>query len=121
MKNTKYVVLLYALFLSQQAMAQNLTCYGFLSHVWVDDSNQLYIAASYRGDHTMICDLDNDWKGITPAVCENWFDIARSILALDRYTSFVTVRYLDTPYANCSELPLYSESPAPLYVMHQRR
>ena len=120
MKNPRFAILLSALLLAQQAMAQNLTCYGFLTHVWVDNSNQLYIAASYRGDHTMICDLDNDWKGITPSVCESWLAIIQSVVSDDRY-SFVTVRYIDSPYSDCSELPLYSESPAPLYVMHQRR
>lgn len=121
MKKIIKAMLLSAVLFSQQGWGQNLTCYGFLSHAWVDSSNRFYIAASYRGDHTMICDLDTEWNGISTEVCKSWFAVVQSIISAGRFNSFITVRYVDTPHASCADLPLYSDSPAPLYVMYQRR
>lgn len=87
-------------------------CSGTISASWVNDGGAVLILGSWRGDHTQICNIKVEWRGITPDVCAAWMAKVDAAVALGRA---VTLLYPNE--SGCGSLPTYSDTPAPSYVM----
>jgi len=105
-----------ALLLSQPVLAVNLWCTGSVSRVYVDSASRMYIMASWKSSYSMICDLDTTWNGITPELCKSWFAMLEG--AYHAQTT-VIVYYSGVSYGSCAEIPNYTASPKPGYVMNR--
>jgi len=99
---------------SQPAHAQ-LWCTGTISSSWIDSVGNAYIAGNWRDDHTQICSVRQEWKGISPDICLSWLAKVDSSIGLSKS---IIVSYSAYPAGiTCSTLGTYGDSPAPLYVM----
>ena len=92
-------------------------CSGKVTQVWINETGNLYIYGDWINNHTMICNVNEAWNGVTPAVCNNWFSI---VLAARLSNTNVKVHYADGYVDSCATIPAYAASPRPAYVMsHQ--
>ncbi|RYV04098.1 hypothetical protein SOPP22_01465 [Shewanella sp. OPT22] len=98
--------------LSTQSYADGKWCEGKIKNVWVDYSGRLYITGSWRSEHTQICNLNIEWKGVTTKVCQAWLAEAQLAFAAQ---SNVIMHYDDV--SSCSEIPSYTSAPRPTYLM----
>lgn len=103
--------------LSTFALASSLSaaatqwCQGKITHAWIDNAGHVFIWSTWRGDHTQICNVNTDWKGIGPTICKNWY--ATAVLAVASGKKVIVT--VDAP--SCETMPTYGASPAPWYVM----
>lgn len=104
------------LVVAQPAMAVNLWCTGTVKRLYVDTGGRAYVYATWRGGYTMICDLNETWKGVTQDVCKNWFAMLQG--AYHAQTN-VIVFYTGVSEASCTEFPTYGGAPGPGYVMNR--
>src|SRR5262245_59612918 len=88
-------------------------CMGTVSYVWVDSGGNLYFVGSWRGDHTIACNVNEPRVGVTPVNCMTWLAILQSAI---KRASTVIVFYNEAPA--CSSLPTYGSAPTPGYVMN---
>jgi hypothetical protein len=63
----------------------------------------------------MLCNLQQARNGVQPETCTYWYSL---MTASKTHSKPVTVSYTDVPYT-CANLPTYSSSPGPQYVMQQ--
>ncbi|TQV76451.1 hypothetical protein FLL45_00345 [Aliikangiella marina] len=114
MKNytIKALILLTTLLVAMPALGVNRYCSGKIQQVWVDSSGGVLIRSTWRNDHTQICDIDSEWKGVTAEVCKTWFSLIQTISVSGEDAK---VYYADAP--TCDALPTYRNAPAPGYVM----
>jgi hypothetical protein len=86
-------------------------CSGVISHVWVAKGGETLIIGSWRGDHTQICNLSNEWKGVSPNTCRSWLGLAQHAHA----TQTPVILHYYVP--SCAGIPSYGHAPSPNYVM----
>lgn len=98
--------------LSTQVSAAPQACAGTVDASWITSDGMVLIKGSWRNDHTMICSIRNEWKGVSPDVCMSW---AAKVDAAVTMGKSVTVYYTDI--ADCASLPVYTATPGPYYVM----
>ena len=94
-----------------QPAAAVIVCQGTLSHSWMESDGDVYIRGSWRGDHTQMCNLKTEWKGITPDICAGWMAKADAAVSLGR-----TVLVYYPNETSCTTMPTYSATSAPEYV-----
>ena len=102
-----------ALALSSLPVRADIQCSGTLSTVHVDNTGNLLVNASWRGDYTKLCNLSG-----TPtemAMCASWFAIAKQAVATGK--SVATYYYDTTGTLTCATLPTYGATPVPAYLM----
>lgn len=87
-------------------------CQGTVANLWVYSNGNVFVQPSYRGDYTMICNMNTEIGGISVTTCATWFAILRS--AVQRQSN-IMVHYPDAPA--CNALPTYGGSILPGYVM----
>lgn len=87
-------------------------CSGKITHTYLAEDGTLVIRGDWRNQHTAICNVNTDRKGVSPEVCKSWLSIA---LAAKLSKADVVVYYSDVP--SCSEVPQYSAAPKPGYLM----
>lgn len=92
--------------------AANVQCVGTVNSSYVLTDGTVRIVASWRNDHTTICDMNTDWNGITPDVCLAW--LAKIDAAVSLNKSLVVHYYTAS---DCATLPVYGSSVAPNFVM----
>jgi hypothetical protein len=97
---------------SSAIYAEQQWCSGVISHVWVDKVGATYITGSWRREHTQICNLSNEWKGVSPNTCRSWLGLAQHAHATQ---ISVVLQYADVP--SCKDIPYYGYAPSPNYVM----
>lgn len=116
MRKTKILFGILVFGFSQQVFAVNLWCTGTVTRMYVDSTSRMYILPSYHASYNMICDLDSTWKGITPELCKSWFAMLQG--AYHAKTTTI-VYYTGVSYPSCADLPNYTTTPAPGYVMNR--
>lgn len=98
--------------LASSATAASQWCTGTVLSSWIQSDGNVYINSSWLQNHTQICNLKTDWKGVPADVCVGW---VAKLDAAATMNKTVTVFYSDAPA--CSSLPAYESSPGPRYVM----
>lgn len=87
-------------------------CTTNVSNLYIQSDGGVVVAASARGDYLQVCNINQDWKGVTPPTCASWLGLIRS--GVSRGASMIFYYAEDTA---CSAIPTYSAAPAPGYVM----
>lgn len=98
------------------ASAEDVYCVGTVSNLYVEANGEMTIRTSYRNSYTAICNIKVPREGIDPQVCLVWFAILHKA-NIDN--SQVIIRYPTAP-GTCGNLPEYTLTPAPGYVMDYR-
>ncbi len=111
MNKLKFVLFI-CLFASTSVFAAPQWCTGTITTLYQDAGGQLVVNGTWRGDHTVICNVLAERDGIKTEVCKNWLSMAM--------TAYVTGKEVIVHYSDedsCAALPKYTASPSPIYVM----
>jgi len=90
-------------------------CRGTVDNLWTKNNGDVFVLPSSRGNHVQICNVKSTWKEIDPTTCMMWVSHAQAAVTTGKQT---IIHYGDI--ASCSTMPVYSESPAPIYLMLNR-
>ncbi|MEP2990314.1 MAG: hypothetical protein ABJN65_00955 [Parasphingorhabdus sp.] len=99
---------------SPPANAAAASCYGTLSGAYTTADGGVIINGTWRGAWTKICSLNSEWNGVPAQTCWAWFSQANQAVAQSKP---VRIYYQETANVTCDQIPTYSTSPAPYYVM----
>ncbi|WP_341664792.1 hypothetical protein [Vibrio sp.] len=105
----KKIIALGLLFASSSVSA-NYDCTGTVNHVLVYADGSVNLHATYRNGYTYVCNLKNDWKGVSPQACKGMLSTL--------LTAQSTGKTINTYYKSytCETLPHYDSAPGPVYV-----
>ncbi|MEO9599791.1 hypothetical protein [Parasphingorhabdus sp.] len=92
----------------------NAFCSGTVTHTLTYVNGGVMIRSTWRNNWTQICNVKEEWKGVTPEVCYIWFSHASSAVTENKP---LTVHYLGLDQAECATMPTYGGAPAPYYVL----
>ena len=110
----KIVIAIAALaLLGANAHATTFTCQGQISRSIIYGNGNLMIVASWRGSYTQLCNIHQEWLGISAEVCRSWHAMIESAKARQANT---LVQYTDANFT-CSTLPTYGASIKPNYLI----
>jgi hypothetical protein len=91
-------------------------CSGKILHVLTYADGFVMVLPDFRGDWTAICNLNSDWKGVSPITCVSW--LATVTRAQSKAPpANVGIWYADAP--SCAAVSTYYSAPAPVYLMSQ--
>jgi len=112
MKNLfmRTLVLLLSASVTQQAFAAY-ECNAKITNVLVYSDGSLNILHTGRGDYTVVCNLNAEWKGVSVTTCVTWFALLE---AAKRRNGTVNFYYAGD--GSCATLPTYGSAPAPGYI-----
>lgn len=89
-------------------------CKVDLHAVLIYGDGTVNVLHSGRGDYTHICNTSEERLGVSPTTCALW---ASMLLTLKKDGKKADFYYNSTPqYNSCATLPVYSNTPAPVYV-----
>lgn len=116
MKNVLIILVaaFFALALSSQAHATSASCSGKLTGAYTISNGGVVIRGVWLNNWTQICNLEREWKGISPQICWAWFSQANTAVAEGKS---VQVYYPPGTNMTCDQLPTYGSAPAPHYIM----
>ncbi len=111
----KLFLVLVMLFFSVTVNAAQQWCTGTISHTYLTSTGELVIRGTWRNQHTMVCSLESEWKGVSTETCKGWLSLA---VAAKISEANVIVYYSDVP--SCTEIAAYGSAPNPGYIMLDR-
>ncbi|WP_114786525.1 hypothetical protein [Vibrio tetraodonis] len=105
----KKIIALGLLFASSSVSAAY-DCTGTVNHVLVYADGSVNLHATYRNAYTYVCNLKNDWKGVSPQACKGMLSTL--------LTAQSTGKTINTYYKSytCETLPHYDSAPGPTYI-----
>ncbi|MDE1265403.1 hypothetical protein [Vibrio aestuarianus] len=62
--------LLLALLLVSPSALADISCYGEVKNVLQYANGSVNVLTTYRNQYTYICNIKNDWKGVSPQACQ---------------------------------------------------
>lgn len=86
-------------------------CNVNLQYVLVYGNGAVNVLHSGRGDYTVVCNLNESYKGVSPTTCAMWTGL---LLGAKKRNAKVTFYYGGE--GSCSTLPTYGEAPVPGYI-----
>ena len=97
---------------SVPALASPQYCAGTLIASWTRKTGDVLIESSWRQNHTQICNIKYEWKGVPVDTCIAWVAKLDAAITMNKR---VIIYYTEAP--TCDVLPTYGDNPAPYYVM----
>lgn len=110
----KILIVVLAIGWSLSAAAGTIYCQGTVTSLYVGASGEVIFQPSYRADYTQVCNLNGSWQGVTTEICYAWYS---QLIAAKTHAQQVLLEYSTTATYTCANLPTYSNSPLPTYVM----
>jgi hypothetical protein len=86
-------------------------CDAQVKNVLIYSDGSVNVKHSVRNDYTMICNLKIERLGVSTETCSMW---TAMLLNFQKNASLAQFYYSGT--GSCATLPVYSYSPAPLYI-----
>jgi len=85
-----------------------------VKRVLIYGTGNVNLLHSGRNNWTVVCNLSEERKGVSVTTCAMWVSLLQDFKKRDASATFY---YNTTPeYDSCTELPTYSNSPAPVYI-----
>jgi hypothetical protein len=106
----KHLLILTLLFASQVQAQQ--WCTTTVSNLLLRSEGSVLVKVIARGDYLQFCNINTDWKGVSPTTCAAWLTLVRSAVA--RKSSMLFYYSQPTP---CDQITTYESAPAPSFVM----
>lgn len=107
----KKILLLTAILFSTSSIA-NIGCVGTVKDILQYAGGDINVLTSYRGDYTVMCNIEKHWNGVSPEACQGMLSI---LLTAQSTGKKIMTRYNGDQYS-CQNLPTYSATPGPSYV-----
>lgn len=111
--NKRLLVIVALLFTVQGAHAA-VECTGKIKKLLIYRDGWVNVSADWRGDYTMICNLKDEWKGVSVTTCAMWASMLQNLKKSDKSVSFYYGA--DDNVSSCDSIPTYKNSPAPVYI-----
>jgi hypothetical protein len=86
-------------------------CNVTVKNVLVYSSGMVNLLHSGRGDYTFICNLSEDYRGVSVTTCAMW---TAMLQAIKKKNGLANIYYDGT--GSCATLPNYSSAPIPVYI-----
>lgn len=87
------------------------SCTATISNVLVYANGSVNVKHTGRGKYTIICNLKKERQGVSIPTCAMWTSMLQNIQKNDDKAIFYY-----SGNGTCSELPIYSSTPAPVYI-----
>lgn len=89
-------------------------CDANITSVLFYSSGAVNIKHTGAPNYTVVCNLKNEWKGVSIPTCAMW---ASTLQNAKKDSKKLRFYYSDSStYSSCSELPTYSNAPVPVYI-----
>ena len=112
MSNRVHVLLLAGAFLSLASSANAaFDCSVKVRAVLIYNDGAVNVMHTGRNDYTTVCNMNQTWKGVSPATCTMW---AASLQQIKRVDGNATFYYAES--GSCATLPTYQNAYAPIYI-----
>ncbi|MBW8184290.1 hypothetical protein [Shewanella nanhaiensis] len=86
-------------------------CSADINRILIYGNGTVNIRHSGRNDFTVICDLNNEWKGVSVTTCAMWTAMLQNI----KKNNGKAIFYYGGE-GTCAALPTYGSTPAPVYI-----
>jgi hypothetical protein len=86
-------------------------CTVKINNVLIYRDGAVNVLHTGRGDYTVVCNLNAERLGVSPVTCAMWAAMLQHIKKNNGNANF----YFEGT-GSCATLPVYGESPAPLYI-----
>ena len=107
----KKLILAMAVGLLPVAAFADYSCTTKVSTALIYADGSVNVVFSVRGDYTYVCNVTTPRLGVDPVTCALW---AATLLNARKTASNVMLYYSGS--GSCATLPVYGNSPAPVYV-----
>jgi hypothetical protein len=112
MKKSFRILLVILLMQSLNSLAAPFDCKVDLNNVLVYSTGIVNVMHSGRGDYTVICNLKEEYQGVSVTTCAMW----TSMLLTLKNNSKKAIFYYDNQYSSCANIPTYGSAPIPVYI-----
>lgn len=116
MKNVKpfFVIIFVGCWGAASAQSPYFQCNVTIQSLLIYGDGTVNVRHAGRNDYTHICNLNEPREGVSIATCAMW---ASMLLSLKQNDASAQFYYVSKPeYDGCEDLPVYSSSPAPVYI-----
>lgn len=107
MKKLFLTIILFTSFNAFAGYNCTVTVYRVLAYA----NGSVNVLHSGRGDYTVICNLNSEYKGVSVTTCAMWTSMLQNIQANKNKAIFYY-----GGQGECSTLPTYGNTPAPVYI-----
>ncbi len=94
--------------------AASFGCYGKVTSLLTYANGGVNIRSSWRSNYTFICNLNAEWKGISPTTCAMWVGLVSS--AMTDNANVQTYYTSPDDEFTCATMDIYGAAPPPVYV-----
>lgn len=98
--------------LSLAANSTPYQCTVDINSVLIYSNGIVNVKHSGRGDYTFICNLKEDYQGVSVSTCAMWTSMLLSMKNAAKKVDF----YYDNQYSSCAAIPTYGSAPIPVYI-----
>lgn len=88
-------------------------CYGLVNEALTYGDGRVMILPQWRGEWTVVCNLNTTRSGVSPQTCFSWFAQLQTAVTQRRN---IGIYYHTLQQSECATMSVYDSSPAPLYV-----
>jgi hypothetical protein len=92
-------------------------CEGLVTYAFLYADGNLNVLGAWRGDYTVLCNVNGTRNGISPEICLSWYASAAKAAA----DAKIFAVYYDTTTHTCANLPVYTSAPAVVYAGIKRQ
>jgi hypothetical protein len=110
----KNILVILMLLHCSASFAASQWCTSKVTNLFIVNSGEVTANYGFRGEYLSVCNLNSEWKGISPTTCAAWYSILKTAVSRQ---SDVTLHYPGEQISACNTIPTYGSSPAPYYVM----
>jgi len=99
--------------LSVNVFAGTFSCNAKVNKVLLYKNGAVNVLHTGRNNYTVICNLNQEWKGVSITTCALWVGLLQSVKERGTNTTFY---YSSSEATSCSDLPIYGNAPSPVYI-----
>jgi hypothetical protein len=87
-------------------------CDTKVNYLFIDNTGLAHAYLHIKPGYVAFCNLNTNWKNISPVTCAGWVSMIRSAVARS-----AGVRFYYAESFKCTEIPDYQNAPSPGYIM----
>jgi len=109
----KIILMMTCLLISTPMFAGTFSCSVNVDKVLLYKQGFVNIRHAGRNNFTYICNLNEEWKGVSVTTCAMWVGLLQDV---KKRNSKATFFYNTNDATSCADLPTYGNAPSPVYI-----
>lgn len=93
--------------------AGTFSCSANVNKVLLYKSGVVNVLHSGRNNYTVVCSLNEEWKGVSVTTCAMWVGLLQDLKRRNVQAIFY---YSTNEATSCADLPIYGNAPSPVYI-----